>query len=52
MSMVRSPEEIEAELIEIAAIAEDQNKLERIAAWCLTHPDEIPFAMKFLMSRG
>jgi hypothetical protein len=48
---MREPEEIEAELMEIAAIAEDETKLERIVAWCATHADEIPFAMKFLMSR-
>jgi len=40
---------IEAELIEIAAIADDATKLERIATWCATHPDEIPFALGFLM---
>ena len=48
---MRDPEEIEAELIEIAGLAEDQNKLERITAWCVTHPEEIPFAIKFLMDR-
>ncbi len=49
---MREPEEIEAELIEISGIAEDENKFERIVAWCATHPDEIPFAIKILLSRG
>jgi len=48
---MRDPEVIEAELIEISSIAEDENKFERIVTWCATHPDEIPFAMKILMTR-
>jgi hypothetical protein len=48
---MRDPEAIEAELVEISGIAEDENKFERIVAWCATHPDEIPFALRFLMGR-
>jgi hypothetical protein len=48
---MREPEVIEEELAEISGIAEDQTKLERIIAWCATHPDEVPFAMRFLMGR-
>jgi hypothetical protein len=48
---MREPEVIEAELMEISGIAEDETKFERIVAWCATHPDEIPFAMKLLMGR-
>lgn len=48
---MRQPDEIEAELAEISGIAEDDNKFERIVAWCATHPDEIPFAIRFLMGR-
>lgn len=48
---MRDPEIIEAELVEISAIAEEQNKFERIVAWCATHPDEVPFAIKILMTR-
>jgi hypothetical protein len=47
---MRDPEIIEAELIEISAIADDSIKLERIVAWCATHPDEVPFALHHLMS--
>jgi hypothetical protein len=48
---MREPDVIEAELIEISGIAEDENKMERILAWCATHPDEIPFAIRFLMNQ-
>lgn len=48
---MRQPDEIEAELMEISAIAEDENKFERIVAWCAAHPDEVPFAIRFLMGR-
>ena len=48
---MRDLEVIEAELIEISAIADDTLKLERIIAWCATHPDEIPFALHQLMIR-
>jgi hypothetical protein len=46
---MRDPEVIETELMEISGIAEDENKLERIIAWCASHPDEVPFAIKILM---
>ncbi len=48
---MRDPEVIEAELVEISGIAEDENKFERIIAWCAAHADEVPFAIKFLMRR-
>ena len=40
---------VEAELIEISALADDTLKLERIIAWCAAHPDEVPFALHHLM---
>ena len=46
---MRDPEIIEAELIEISAMADDTLKLERIIAWCASHPDEVPFALHQLM---
>ena len=46
---MRDPEVIEAELVEISGIAEDENKLERIIAWCASHPDEVPVAIRLLM---
>jgi hypothetical protein len=46
---MRDPETIEAELIEISAIADDTLKFERIVAWCTAHPDEVPFALHQLM---
>lgn len=49
---MREPAEIEEELMEISAIAEDGTKLERIIAWCAMHPEDVPFALKILMSRG
>jgi hypothetical protein len=49
---MRDPETIETELMEISAIADDSIKLERIIAWCACHPDEVPFALHQLMSRG
>ncbi len=48
---MRDPETIENELMEIGAIADDSLKLERIIAWCATHPDEVPFALHQLLSR-
>ncbi len=48
---MRDAETIEAELIEISAIADDTIKFERIVAWCATHPDEVPFALHQLLSR-
>ena len=48
---MRDPEIIEAELVEIGAIADDTLKLERIIAWCASHPDEVPFALHLYMGR-
>ena len=47
---MRDLEIIETELIEISAIADDSIKLERIIAWCASHPDEVPFALHQLMA--
>jgi hypothetical protein len=46
---MRDPEVVEAELVEISAMADDETKLSSIITWCATHPDEIPFAMQILM---
>ncbi|MGA3187473.1 MAG: hypothetical protein ABSF22_10225 [Bryobacteraceae bacterium] len=46
---MRDPEIIETELMEISAIADDSVKLERIVAWCASHPDEVPFALHQMM---
>jgi hypothetical protein len=46
---MRDPEIIETELMEISAIPDDGVKLERIIAWCASHPDEVPFALHQLM---
>ena len=46
---MRDPEIIEADLMEISAIADDSIKFERIIAWCASHPDEVPFAMHQLL---
>ena len=48
---MRDPEIIEAELMEISAIADDTIKLERIIAWCAAHPDEVAFALHQVMGR-
>jgi hypothetical protein len=48
---MRDPEIIEAEMMEISAIVDDSIKLERVIAWCATHPDEVPFALHQLLSR-
>jgi hypothetical protein len=48
-SSMRDPEIIESELMAISAIADDSNKLERIVAWCASHPDEVPFALHQMM---
>jgi len=51
--MIRPWKEIiEAELMEISAIADDTIKFERIVAWCVAHPDEVPFALHQLMRRS
>jgi len=46
---MREPEEIEAELVAISALADDETKFNEILSWCATHPDEIPFAIHMLM---
>ncbi len=48
---MRDSEIIETELMEISAIADDTIKLERIIAWCASHPDEVPFALHQLLRR-
>ena len=48
---MRDPEIIETELMEMSAILDDAIKLERIIAWCASHPDEVPFALHQLLSR-
>ncbi len=48
---MRDPEIIDTELMEIAAIADDIVKCERIVAWCAAHPDEVPFALHQFMGR-
>ena len=49
---MRDAEIIETELMEISAIADDTIKFERIVAWCVAHPDEVPFALHQLMRRA
>ena len=46
---MREPQVIESELVEIAALADDETRANRIIVWCATHPDEIPFAMHLLI---
>jgi predicted protein tyrosine phosphatase len=46
---MREPDIVEAELVEISAMADDEMKLNSIIAWCATHPDEIPLAIHMLM---
>jgi hypothetical protein len=48
---MRDLEIIEAELMEISAIADDSVKLERIIAWCASHPDEVPLVLHQLLGR-
>ena len=48
---MRDAEIIEAELMEIGAIADDTIKFERIVAWCAAHPDEVAFALHQLIQR-
>jgi len=49
--VMRDIETIETELMEISAITDDAVKLERIIAWCATHPDEVPFALHQFLNR-
>jgi hypothetical protein len=46
---MREVQEIEAELVEIGALADDETRFNRILVWCATHPDEIPTAMHLLL---
>ncbi len=48
---MRDPEIIESELMEISGMADEAVKLERIIAWCASHPDEVPFALHQMMGR-
>jgi len=48
---MRDPEIIETELMSISALADDSVKFERIVAWCVAHPDEVPFALHQLLGR-
>lgn len=48
---MREPEVVEAELMEISALADDETKFNEIISWCATHPDEIPVAIHMLMGR-
>jgi hypothetical protein len=50
-SSMRDPQEIERDLIEIGAIFDDSIKIEEIIAWCATHPEEIPVAMRILLGK-
>lgn len=46
---MRDPELVEAELVDIAAMADDEMKLNSIIVWCAIHPDEVPLAIHLLM---
>ena len=46
---MREPEVVEAELVEISAMADDEMKLNQIIVWCATHPDEVPLAIHMLL---
>ncbi len=48
---MRDEQIIEAELMEISAIADDTIRFERIIAWCANYPNEVPFALHQLLSR-
>ncbi|HWC96281.1 MAG TPA: hypothetical protein VG456_06020 [Candidatus Sulfopaludibacter sp.] len=50
--VMRDPEIIESELMEISGMADEGVKLERIIAWCAAHPDEVPFALHQLLNRS
>jgi hypothetical protein len=51
LELMRAPEIIETDLMEISAVPDDAVKLERIIAWCASHPDEVPFALHQLLGR-
>jgi hypothetical protein len=46
---MREPQVVEAELVEIAALADDETRFNRILVWCAAHPDEVPMAMHILL---
>jgi hypothetical protein len=46
---MREPDVVEAELVEISAMADDEMKLNSIIVWCATHPDEVPLAIHMLL---
>jgi hypothetical protein len=46
---MREPDIVEAELVEIGAMADDEMKLNSIIVWCATHPDEVPLAIHLLL---
>jgi hypothetical protein len=48
---MRDTQAIEEELMEISAIPDDSMKLERIAVWCATHPEEVPVALHLLLGK-
>ena len=48
---MRDLETVEAELMEISAIADDTIKFERIIAWCAAYPNEVPYALHRFMGR-
>ncbi len=48
---MRDQQIVEQELVEIGAIQDDITKAERIIAWSASHPDEIPFAVRFMRGR-
>jgi hypothetical protein len=48
---VRDAQIVEEELMEISMVQDDMVRLERIVAWSAMHPDEVPFALKFLRGR-
>jgi hypothetical protein len=46
---MREPDIVEAELVEISAMADDEMKLNSIIVWCATHPHEVPLAIHMLL---
>ena len=48
---MRDAEIIETDMMEISAIADDTLRFEHVIAWCVSHPDEVPFALHQLMVR-
>ena len=48
---MRDAQTIEAELMEIGAIADETIKFDAIVVWCAAHPDEVAFALHNLLRR-